>query len=239
LPVIERPSPNVDARPPGTTVDTLILHYTGMRSAEAALARLTDPAAKVSAHYLIDEAGRLFRLVPEEARAWHAGVSSWQGRSGLNHSSIGIEIANPGHDWGYRPFTEAQYRTLEALCPAIMARWPIPAARVLAHSDVAPERKEDPGELFDWQRLARLGIGIWPAAGDGASRPVADLQAGLGAVGYAVPNHGELDRATRTVLTAFQRHFRPERVDGAPDRGTLARLDGLLRLPSAGQGLSS
>ena len=223
-------SPNADARPAGQPVDTLILHYTGMRSAAAALERLYDPVAKVSAHYLIDEDGSVTALVAEEARAWHAGVSAWRGETGLNDRSIGIELVNPGHEWGYRPFPRAQYQACIALCRAIIARWPIPPHRVLGHSDVAPDRKEDPGELFDWQRLAAAGIGLWPQPGEGAPRDTATLQAQLARVGYPVPRHGRLDPATRTVITAFQRHYRPTRVDGTPDHGTLARLDGLLAL---------
>jgi N-acetylmuramoyl-L-alanine amidase len=201
-----------------------------MPSADAALARLCDPAAKVSAHYLIDEDGRVFTLVPEALRAWHAGVSAWLGHAGLNDRSIGIELVNPGHEWGYRPFPEAQYRACIALCRAIVERWPIPPRRVLAHSDIAPARKEDPGELFDWPRLAAEGIGLWPADGCGAPRPLATVQAQLAAFGYAVPRHGRRDRATELVIAAFQRHFRPERVDGVADPATLARLDGLLAL---------
>ena len=151
----------------GAAVDTLILHYTGMPSAAAALERLCDPAAAVSAHYLIDEDGSTTRLVPEERRAWHAGASIWAGRARLNDCSIGIELVNPGHEWGYRPFTEAQYASCIALCRAILERWPIPPHRVLAHSDVAPERKQDPGELFDWARLGAAGIGLWPPSGAG------------------------------------------------------------------------
>jgi N-acetylmuramoyl-L-alanine amidase len=225
-----RTSPNADARPAGHAIDTLILHYTGMPSAAAALERLCDPAAKVSAHYLIDEDGAVIALVPEAARAWHAGVSAWQGEPGLNDRSIGIELVNPGHEWGYRAFPGAQYQACIALCQAIVRRWPIPPRRVLGHSDVAPERKEDPGELFDWRRLAEAGIGLWPADGQGDPRPVARLQEGLARFGYAVPTHGRLDDATRLVITAFQRHFRPERVDGEADPATLARLDGLLAL---------
>src|SRR5690606_32120709 len=146
--VRQRWSPNADNRPSGSAIDALILHYTGMPSAAAAVNRLCDPAAKVSAHYLIDEDGSVVQLVPEERRAWHAGVSEWQGRPGLNDCSIGIELVNPGHEWGYRPFTEAQYEACIALCRAILERWPIPPGRVLAHSDVAPARKQDPGELF-------------------------------------------------------------------------------------------
>ncbi len=199
-----------------------------MQSGEAALRRLRDPEAKVSAHYLIEEDGRVARLVDERRRAWHAGISVWQGRSRLNDCSIGIEIVNPGHEWGYRPFTEQQYEALEQLLPPIMKRWSIPKARLLAHSDIAPDRKEDPGELFDWPRLAGQGIGIWPEDGDGVSRSVAATQAGLLAIGYAVPVHGKLDQATKQVVAAFQRRFRPANVDGEIDHETLARLDGML-----------
>ena len=199
-----------------------------MLSAEAALARLTDPAAKVSAHYLVDEDGTVVALVPETARAWHAGTSAWQGQSRLNDRSIGIELVNPGHEWGYRAFAEAQYAACIELCRAIVGRWRIPAWRVLGHSDVAPDRKQDPGELFDWTLLAAAGLGIWPAPGPGRPRGVAQLQAELAEVGYPVPCHGRLDDATRLVIAAFQRHFRPQRVDGDPDAGTRAQLDGLL-----------
>jgi N-acetylmuramoyl-L-alanine amidase len=226
----QRWSPNVDDRPPGCAVDTLILHYTGMPTAAAALERLCDPGAKVSAHYLVDEGGSVAQLVPEERRAWHAGVSKWQGRVRLNDCSIGIELVNPGHEWGYRPFPEAQYDACIALCRAILARWPIPPGRVLAHSDVAPARKQDPGELFDWPRLAAAGIGLWPPPGPGAPRPAGQLQNDLARLGYDVAPSGRLDEATCLVVAAFQRRFRPARVDGLPDRETLARLDGLLAL---------
>ncbi len=199
-----------------------------MPSAATALERLSDPAAKVSAHYLIDEDGSVVALVPEADRAWHAGLSAWQGESSLNDRSIGIELVNPGHEWGYRPFPEAQMLACIELCGAILRRWPIPARRVLGHSDVAPERKQDPGELFDWARLAAAGIGLWPADGPARPRSVARLQAELAEVGYPVLRHGRLDRETRLVIAAFQRHFRPERVDGLPDQATRARLDGLL-----------
>jgi N-acetylmuramoyl-L-alanine amidase len=228
--LIHQPSPNFDPRPAAAPVDTLVLHYTGMPTATAALERLCDPSAKVSAHWLIDEDGTLVALVPEPMRAWHAGVSWWRGESNLNDRSIGIELVNPGHEWGYRPFTETQYGALIELCRAILGRWPIPPARVLGHSDVAPLRKQDPGELFDWPRLAGAGIGLWPEDGAGAPRPLATIQAQLAGIGYAVPATGQLNAATRYALVAFQRHFRPERVDGTPDHATLARLDGLLAL---------
>jgi N-acetylmuramoyl-L-alanine amidase len=226
----QRWSPNSDDRPAGCAIDALILHYTGMPSAAAALDRLCDPAAKVSAHYLIDEDGDIVQLVPEERRAWHAGISSWAGRQHLNDCSIGIELVNPGHEWGYRSFAEAQYDACIALSRAILGRWPIPRRRVLAHSDIAPARKQDPGELFEWPRLAAAGIALWPQPGPGDPRPVARLQAELARFGYGVAQSGELDEATRLVVTAFQRHFRPARLDGQPDQATLARLDGLLQL---------
>lgn len=225
----DEPSPNVDERPTGCAVDCLILHYTGMKTADDALERLCDPAAKVSAHFMIDEDGRIIRLVDETRRAWHAGVSSWRGRERLNDCSIGIEIVNPGHEWGYQPFTEAQYRALEWLCPRLMKRFAIPRQRVLAHSDIAPDRKEDPGELFDWQRLAASGIGVWPEDGEGAPRSVEVAIRQLHEIGYSLPNPGD-DRSIVRRLVAFQRRFRSGRVDGELDRQTLARLDGLLAL---------
>jgi N-acetylmuramoyl-L-alanine amidase len=226
----QRWSPNSDDRPAAWAIDTLILHYTGMPDSAAALARLCDPAALVSVHYLIDEDGEVVALVPEERRAWHAGLSSWAGRSRLNDCSIGIELVNPGHEWGYRSFAEAQYDACIALCRAIIARWPIPPRRVLAHSDVAPARKQDPGELFDWARLATQGVGLWPQPGRGDPRPMDRLQRELAHFGYGVVPSGRLDEATRLVVMAFQRHFRPARVDGRPDRATLAQLDGVLAL---------
>ena len=232
LPIIEQPSPNCDARPEGVAVDMLLLHYTGMRSGAEALARMCDPAAEVSAHYCIEEDGRVFRLVPEARRAWHAGASAWAGLERVNACSIGIELVNPGHDWGYRPFPEPQMQSLIALAKDILARHPIPAARVLGHSDVAPQRKEDPGELFDWARLAAEGIGLWPEETQPQDVPVSlqEIQASLQAVGYAVARHGRLDDETRAVIRAFQRHFRQEGVTGEPDDETAARLQALIAL---------
>jgi N-acetylmuramoyl-L-alanine amidase len=227
---VDRPSPNHDARPQGQAVDILLLHYTDMASAAAALERLCDPAARVSAHYCVDEDGTVYRLVDEARRAWHAGVSSWAGASDINARSIGVELVNPGHTCGYRPFPAAQMTALSALAKAILARHPIPPGRVLGHSDVAPARKRDPGELFDWRALAAAGIGLWPdAPGPADPAPgIAEIQAQLARFGYAVPRHGRLDDETRAVLAAFQRHFRPAAVTGEPDGETAARLAALL-----------
>jgi len=227
---VDLPSPNHGPRPPGTAVDMLLLHYTGMRSAEAALDRLRDPVAQVSAHYLIDEAGRIFRLVAEERRAWHAGVSCWAGRPNVNDLSIGIELVNPGHEFGYRPFPAAQMEALLHLARGICARHPIPPRRVLGHSDVAPARKQDPGELFDWAWLARHGIGIWPKPGDAPASAVLSVRTAqdlLTGIGYDVPRDGRMDEATHIVITAFQRHFLPLRVTGELDSPTLARIEGV------------
>lgn len=223
----DRPSPNFGPRPAGMAVDMLILHYTGMTSAEAALERLCSPEAQVSAHYLIEEDGTVWRLVPEEQRAWHAGVSAWGGRRDINDRSIGIELANPGHDFGYRDFPEAQMAALETLCREILARHPIPPRQVLGHSDVAPQRKIDPGERFDWQRLARAGIGFWPESAAPAARDLAECQLLLAAIGYETPQTGALDAETRRVVAAFQRHFRPARCDGEPDPETRALIAAL------------
>ena len=230
--ITERPSPNHDARPAGQAVDILLLHYTGMQSAEAALARMCDPAAKVSAHYCIDEDGSIARLVAEDRRAWHAGASDWAGASDINGRAIGIELVNPGHEFGYRPFTEPQMVALIALAGEILGRHPIPPERVLGHSDVAPLRKQDPGELFDWARLAAEGIGLWPGetAVPGKAPSEAEVAAGLARFGY-----GYIDEDPAAVIAAFQRHFRPASVTGAADSETGAVLDALLRLVDAGK----
>ncbi|MEN0075100.1 MAG: N-acetylmuramoyl-L-alanine amidase [Paracraurococcus sp.] len=230
------PSPNQDDRPPGEPIDMLVLHYTGMRSGAEAIARLRDPAARVSSHYVVEEDGAIFRLVPEARRAWHAGISHWRGREALNGRSIGIEIVNPGHDWGYRPFPALQMAAVCDLCLEILGRHPIPPINVVAHSDVAPDRKADPGELFDWEELAANGVGLWPAvaadaspagaadaspAGAADASPAGAAMALLGAIGYRT------DLPEAVLLAAFQRHWRPERVDGVADAGTMARLAGL------------
>ena len=222
------PSPNQAARPAGLSVDMLVLHYTGMRSAADALARLRDPASGVASHYVVDEDGLVFRLVDEDRRAAHAGVSFWRGHEALNDRSIGIEIVNPGHEWGYRPFPQAQIEAVEALCAGILERHPIPGRNVVGHSDVAPDRKQDPGELFPWRRLAERGIGLWPdvdgsdvtrLSGDAVER----LERGLRTIGYRLDGTVPLP----VVLTAFQRHWRQEVVSGEADRGTLRVVEGL------------
>jgi N-acetylmuramoyl-L-alanine amidase len=237
--IIAAPSPNFDARraPP----DMLILHYTGMQSGEAALERLRDKDAGVSAHYLVEEDGRVFALVAEERRAWHAGKSYWKGERDCNSASVGIEIVNPGHEWGYRAFPEAQIEAVIDLVSDIRSRWTIPDARILGHSDVAPDRKDDPGELFPWRRLAERGHGLWfdPEPAPGVDLGVGDtgtgvflLQAGLHRLGYEPLPSGTYDEDTATVVRAFQRHWRPEGVDGVADGETRARLMAVLRLAS-------
>jgi len=224
-----RISPNHDARPEGGRIDMLVLHYTGMKTAAEAIDRLCDPAAKVSAHYVVDEDGTVWQLVEESRRAWHAGVSFWQGTRNVNSVSIGIEIVNPGHEWGYRTFPEAQMQALEGLARDLVRRHPIPPDRVVGHSDVAPLRKQDPGELFDWERLARNGIGLWPGAGAAAPPGISDAQAMLATIGYEAPATGSLDDETRHVLIAFQRHFRPRGIDGRLDDETGSRLAAVAR----------
>lgn len=236
--MFEVPSPNCDERPGG--IDVLVLHYTGMQTGQAAIDRLRDPAARVSSHYVVEEDGRIFRLVPEHLRAWHAGVSIWRGRPQLNDVSIGIEIVNPGHEWGYRPFPAAQIAAVIALSRGILTRHPIPARNVVAHSDIAPTRKQDPGELFPWAELAAAGIGLWadvPGAdvpaedvlgADGAPADEAALLGLLGRLGYGLE---EVPAAA--VIAAFQRHWRPEAVTGTADAGTVARARALVEIAAA------
>ena len=222
LEIHARPSPNHDNRGNPARIDMLVLHYTGMTSAETALERLCDPAARVSAHYVVEEDGRIWALVPEARRAFHAGRSCWEGKSDLNAVSVGIEIVNPGHEWGYRPFPEVQMVSVEQLCRDVISRHSVPPHRVVGHSDIAPDRKNDPGELFDWPRLARSGVGIWPPADRLALRREIDSSRSfenLRAIGYCA------GAGLQTVLlVAFQRRFRPARCDGRLDRETAARL---------------
>jgi N-acetylmuramoyl-L-alanine amidase len=234
------PSPNFDARV--RLPDMLVLHYTGMPTGEAALARMVDPAAKVSAHYVVEEDGRVFALVAEERRAWHAGQSFWKGERDINGCSIGVEIVNPGHAFGYRAFPDAQIAAVIELAGDIRSRWSIADACILGHADVAPGRKEDPGELFPWQALAEAGHGLWvePAAAPGpplsegaGGTGVFALQAGLARLGYESPPSGTYDSATAAIVRAFQRHWRQRLVDGVADGETRARLIALLKLAAA------
>jgi N-acetylmuramoyl-L-alanine amidase len=241
--LIERPSPNFDAREGVPGPDILVLHYTGMKTCAEAVARLTDPASKVSAHYTVDEDGTIYAHVPEEMRAWHAGVSSWRGLSDVNTRSIGIEIVNPGHEFGYRPFPEAQIAAVIELGKKIAARHRIPPRNVVGHSDVAPDRKEDPGELFPWKKLAAAGLGLWVEAKDTGEAALAlgatgdrviALQGALSHYGYGVQATGQFDAFTRQTVIAFQRHFRPARFDGVADGETQAILRALIERVDAG-----
>jgi N-acetylmuramoyl-L-alanine amidase len=208
--IVDAPSPNFGPRPEGKKVKYLILHYTGTPTAFEALRLLQggDPAHQVSAHYLVDVDGTVMRLVDENMRAWHAGKSSWEGEEDINSCSIGIEIQNPGHEHGYVPFPPEQMQAVTQLCRGIMERHHILPHHVIAHSDIAPERKEDPGELFPWKDLAEQGIGIWP---ESDLPEEGDIQSILTQYGY----DPRLDPKTR--ITAFQRHFEPD-VFLTPDR---------------------
>ena len=219
--IVECPSPNCDTRQ-GAPIDMLVLHYTGMKTAEEALARLCDAKARVSAHYTIDRDGSVYRHVAEDERAWHAGVSYWAGERNVNARSIGIEIVNPGHEFGYVPFADAQIAALIDLSRGIFARHGIAPARVVGHSDVAPARKDDPGELFPWQSLSGYGIGLWPdmrssRCGGGIAAAISseDAAASLARFGYGVPP--EVDVPMEKVIAAFQRHYRTQQIDGIWD----------------------
>ncbi|NYZ11867.1 N-acetylmuramoyl-L-alanine amidase [Azospirillum sp. RWY-5-1] len=221
--MVALPSPNHGPRAEGARIEILLLHYTGMRDAATALRRLCTPASEVSAHYTVDEDGTVYAHVPEERRAWHAGAGCWRGAADVNSRSIGIEIVNPGHEFGYRPFPAVQMEAVAELCRGIVARHAIRPEDVLGHSDIAPSRKQDPGELFDWPWLARQGVGLWPEPGpeDGTPVSVAAADALLARYGY--------DPAEPLALLAFQRHFHPEHLTGTPDEETLRRLRALLR----------
>jgi N-acetylmuramoyl-L-alanine amidase len=237
-----KPSPNHDERREGRRPDLILLHYTGMQTAQAALDRLFARGGDISphsAHYFVYEDGRILQMVPESRRAWHAGKSEWAGETDINSCSIGIEIANPGHDYGYPDFPARQIAAVTALCRSIQTRNTIPSVRVLAHSDVAPARKQDPGEKFPWRTLYDSGVGHWvrpapiveleQALTPGArGDAVAAVQKALREYGYGIAINGDYDRTTFEVVTAFQRHFRPERVDGFADASTQNTLQELL-----------
>src|SRR5215208_1853741 len=232
------PSPNFGDRNDSRAPDMILLHYTGMPDVEGAIARLCTAGTEVSAHYVVLEDGRIVQCVPEAKRAWHAGVAYWAGEEDINSCSIGVEVVNRGHDWGYPDFPLRQIAAVIALCRGIMLRRKVPSHRVLGHSDVAPARKKDPGEKFPWHSLANSGVGHWvqPAPivrgetlklgsiGD----DVAGLQAALAKYGYKIPTNGKFDGPTMEVVTAFQRHFRPARVDGIADHSTISTLHALL-----------
>lgn len=256
--VINHPSPNFDARQ--RPIDLVVLHYTGMQDARTALARLCDPApvagmypgpwqsalieattplARVSSHYVIDPEGAIFGLVPEDQRAWHAGVSFWAGLTEVNHNSIGIEVVNGGHDFGLPAYTDTQIAALITLLTDICARYDLRPHRVVGHSDVAPVRKLDPGEHFPWAKLAAAGVALGPSAPLPATGPVlfglgaegteiATLQEALGAIGYGVLVNGMFDQQTEDVVKAFHRRFRPSHLAGDIDAASLALIDDLL-----------
>jgi N-acetylmuramoyl-L-alanine amidase len=217
----EQPSPNWDER--GLPISMVVLHYTGMPDAAGALARMCDAEAKVSAHYMIDEDGTVTQMVPEAKRAWHAGKSYWRGVTDINSASVGIELVNPGHEWGYRPFPEAQLEALIPLLHHIVQRHDIPRANVVGHSDIAPARKEDPGELFAWELLARYRLAL--------PRPelrIASPFANDGAFYLALERFGYDITEGLAAVRAFQRRWRPETIDGVIDGETSAILFALL-----------
>ena len=236
------PSPNHSERRDGPRADILLLHYTGMQSGQAALERLCEREARVSSHYLVFEDGEIVQMVPEAQRAQHAGISLWHGDDDINSRSIGIEIVNPGHDLGYPDYPKPQIDAVIALCRDILKRVKIPPEFVLAHSDVAPTRKQDPGEKFPWARLYESGIGLWvqpaPITAEGAPSAslkqgdkgdaVSELQKQFAAYGYGLPVTGVYDELTKAVVAAFQMHFRPARVDGIADGSTRTTLRALL-----------
>ena len=232
------PSANCGEREKGRLPDMIVLHYTGMPDVEGAIARLCTAGSDVSAHYIVLEDGRIVQCVPEAKRAWHAGVAFWAGEEDINSCSIGVEIVNRGHDWGYPDFPLRQIAAVIALCRGIMLRRKVPSHRVLGHSDVAPSRKKDPGEKFPWHSLANSGVGHWVQPAPivrgqllkigAVSDDVRDLQQALAKYGYGIPINGKYEATTMEVVTAFQRHFRPLRVDGIADRSTLTTLQELL-----------
>lgn len=216
--MIHEASPNFDDR--DGPVSLLVMHYTGMPTGRAAIDLLKSPRAKVSSHYVVDEDGTVYNLVPEAKRAWHAGVSYWRGRAGLNDASVGIEIVNPGHAWGYRVFPDQQMQAVLELSTGIIARHDIPARNIVAHSDIAPNRKRDPGELFPWSWLAAHGVGLWTDAFAAST----DWRADLAMIGY------DMSLPAHEVLLAFQRHFLPQHLTGTADAPTTGRIAAVCRL---------
>ena len=225
--ISQRPSPNFGNRADSGKIDKLIFHYTGMKSGEESLARLCDIASEVSAHYFVDEDGTITQLVDEEKRAWHAGISYWAGETDINGQSIGIELQNPGHEWGYREFPELQIDALIELATDILTRYAIPAKNVLGHSDIAPKRKQDPGELFPWHRLAKTNIGYFPEPQKkyvSSAMSENDLLNCLNNIGY------DPDSSLHDVVIAFQRHFRQTNIDGTIDRETAQLIEACAKI---------
>jgi len=232
--IVKRPSPNFNARPEGRQPDMLLMHYTGMKTGGEALARMCDGDSQVAAHYMVDIDGTIYQLIDETERAWHAGVASWGSESNINSASIGVEIVNPGHEFGYTPFPDVQMAAVTALSKEIIERHNIKPVHVLGHSDVAPTRKQDPGELFNWQMLAQEAVGFWPQnvvvgnedpLSSGMVRDqVTVLQEQLVAIGYSLDITGCYDITTIAVVTAFQRHWRQSKIDGVADAETQATM---------------
>lgn len=236
-------SPNVNQRRNALRPEILVLHYTGLPTFARSIEVLRDPRCEVSCHYVVDIDGRVVQMVAEEMRAWHAGVSFWRGERDINSQSIGIEIQNFGPESDCPDFPDDQMKAVERLAADIIARNAIPARNVVAHSDIAPGRKIDPGERFDWRRLSRNGVGLWvapepheaPAAGRSCDETIVrHTQTLLSAYGYGIDASGVLDDHTAVVVAAFQRHFRPGLVDGAIDHSTLATLEKLCLLAGIG-----
>jgi N-acetylmuramoyl-L-alanine amidase len=219
--IIDCPSPNFDER--DRPISMIVLHYTGMPDAASAIERLRDPQAKVSCHYLVAEDGQVLRMVPEEKRAWHAGRSYWRGMTALNGCSIGIEIVNPGHEFGYRPFSDEQIEALIPLVAGIKERYGITRGNIVGHSDIAPTRKQDPGELFPWDRLAKLRLAL-----PRPTRNLVDPNWTDGGFLLALERFGYDVSDPLAAVVAFQRRFRPELIDGTLDGECRAILLALL-----------
>ena len=219
--IINAPSPNYNERPLGTKIDILVIHYTGMVGSTEAIKRLCDPASEVSAHYVIDQNGQVFQLMSEEKRAWHAGVSSWRDNFNINDRSIGIELENPGHEFGYQRFPKSQIESLIGVAKDIIIRHPIPARNIVGHSDIAPTRKKDPGEFFDWYQLALRGIGYWPETLK--SEPIIPINASNFELGLKIYGYDTTNLSATTL--AFQRHFLPKNCNDQPDLGMFRKLE--------------
>ena len=226
--ITKKSSPNFDERK--SKIDIIVIHYTGMQSFEEALEHLCKPSSKVSSHYLINSSGDVYLLVDEEKRAWHAGVSYWSGNIDVNSSSIGIELVNPGHEFGYEIFSESQMTSLEVLIKSLINNYNIPLYNIVGHSDIAPLRKKDPGELFNWKRLAKKNLSIWPNKLSTSfsknikignkSNSILQVQEFLSEIGYKITKDGFFSEETKLVLMAFQRRFRCHKVDGLFDDET-------------------